>query len=592
VTQYSIPFEDYRFVFDILDFGALTALPGLENATPELVEQILVEAGRFATDVLFPLNRQSDEVGVRFEGGAVITPPGFKAAYRKFSEGGWSGLTGPTKFGGQGLPHYLEYCLTEINSATCMSFIQYTGLTHGAAMAIEAHATEQLKALYLPKLLSAEWSGTMCLTESHAGTDLGLMRTRARPAGNGTYNIEGTKIFISAGDHDLSENIVHLVLAKLPDAPPGVRGISLFIVPKFLPDDQGAPGKRNQLHCGSIEHKMGMKGSVACVMNFDGATGWLVGEPHQGLKAMFTMMNTERLLLSGQGQGAAETAYQSAVAYARDRLQGRSMSGTKAPEKAADPIIVHPDVRRMLLTMKAHAEGGRAFALWVMRHVDVAARHPDPVERARAEAFVALMTPVVKTWLSDNGSEAANLGVQVFGGHGYIREWGMEQLVRDIRILQIYEGANGIQALDLVARKLPMEGGRMLRHLTDPIDDFLGGCSDKPEFGEFIAPLRRSRERLDRATAVMLDKAASDPDELGAASMDYLKIVGYLTQSFVWAKMAIAAQEQYTANPEFYGSKLATARFFFARMLPMADAHLAALEAGAAPIMSLPADHF
>jgi alkylation response protein AidB-like acyl-CoA dehydrogenase len=459
-------------------------------------------------------------------------------------------------------------------------------------MAIEAHATEQLKALYLPKLLSAEWSGTMCLTESHAGTDLGLMRTRARPAGNGTYNIEGTKIFISAGDHDLSENIVHLVLAKLPDAPPGVRGISLFIVPKFLPDDQGAPGKRNQLHCGSIEHKMGMKGSVACVMNFDGATGWLVGEPHQGLKAMFTMMNTERLLLSGQGQGAAETAYQSAVAYARDRLQGRSMSGTKAPEKAADPIIVHPDVRRMLLTMKAHAEGGRAFALWVMRHVDVAARHPDPVERARAEAFVALMTPVVKTWLSDNGSEAANLGVQVFGGHGYIREWGMEQLVRDIRILQIYEGANGIQALDLVARKLPMEGGRMLRHLTDPIDDFLGGCSDKPEFGEFIAPLRRSRERLDRATAVMLDKAASDPDELGAASMDYLKIVGYLTQSFVWAKMAIAAQEQYTANPEFYGSKLATARFFFARMLPMADAHLAALEAGAAPIMSLPADHF
>ncbi|MEC3909227.1 acyl-CoA dehydrogenase C-terminal domain-containing protein [Sphingobium sp. CR2-8] len=592
LTHYSVPLEDYRFVYDVLGLARIADLPGFADATPDLIEQVIVEAGRYVTDILFPLNRQSDEIGARFVDGAVITPPGFKEAYDRFCEGGWPALTGPTAYGGQDLPAFVEYILTEMMAATCMSFAQYTGLTHGAAMAIAAHADESLKQLYLPKMISGEWSGTMCLTEAHAGTDLGLMRTRAVPVSDGAYAITGTKIFISAGEHDLSGNIVHLVLAKLPDAPLGVQGISLFLVPKFLPDADGEPGERNGVACGSIERKMGMKGAVACVMNFDGALGWIVGAPHKGLRAMFTMMNTERLLLSAQGQGAAETAYQSAAAYARDRLQGRAAGGAKAPLEAADPIIVHPDVRRMLLTMKAYAEGGRALALWVMSHVDIAARHADPAERARADALVALMTPVVKVWLSDNGSEAANIGVQVLGGHGYIREWGMEQLVRDIRILQLYEGANGIQALDLVARKLPMEGGRMIRHLTEPVDSLLDAFTTDTEYGEFIIPLRESRDRLDLATQWMRDQSLDDADALGAGSMDYLKITGFLAQAYVWAMMAIAAKRDYAKNPEFFGSKLATARFFFAKMLPFADAHLATLKAGAAPLMTLAAEEF
>lgn len=592
MTQYAVPLEDYRFVYDVLGLGELVELEGSELAQQDVVLQIIQEAGRYGTDVLFPLNRQADEVGARFDNGVVTVPPGFREAYDKFREGGWPALTGPAEFGGQGLPFYLQYVLTEIMAATCMSFAQYTGLTHGAAMAIEAHADEDLKALYLPRLISGEWSGTMCLTESHSGTDLGLLRTRAAPQGGGRYAVTGTKIFISAGEHELTGNIVHLVLAKLPDAPPGVRGISLFLVPKFLPDENGAPGVRNGVSAGSIEHKMGMKGAVACVMNFEDATGWLVGEPHKGLQAMFTMMNTERLLLSAQGQGAAELAYQSALAYARDRVQGRALSGAVFPSLPADPIIVHPDVRRMLLTIKAHAEGGRALAMWVMKQVDLAARHPDPAERQRAGALVALMTPVVKVWLSDNGSEAANLGVQIFGGHGYIREWGMEQIVRDIRILQLYEGANGIQALDLVARKLPMEGGEMLRRLTDPIDAHIGAYAGADEQAEFIEPLKAIRAKLDRATGILRSRAASDPDELGAGSMDYLKIVGYLAQSFIWSKLAIEAAGRHAENAAFYTGKIATARFYFQKMLPFADAHLASLEAGAEPLMALHAEYF
>ncbi|KEQ52298.1 acyl-CoA dehydrogenase C-terminal domain-containing protein [Sphingobium chlorophenolicum] len=592
MTQYAVPLEDYRFVFDALGLGELTEFDGWDMAQQDVVQQIVQEAGRYGADILFPLNRQADEIGAKFENGTVTVPPGFQEAYAQFREGGWPALTGPVEYGGQGLPFYLQYILTEIMAATCMSFAQYTGLTHGAAMAIEAHANEELKALYLPKLISGEWSGTMCLTESHSGTDLGLIKTRAVPAADGSYAITGGKIFISAGEHEMVDNIVHLVLAKLPDAPPGVRGISLFLVPKYLPDENGAPGARNGVSAGSIEHKMGMKGAVACVMNFEDATGWLVGEPHKGLHAMFTMMNVERLLLSAQGQGAAELAYQSSLAYARDRVQGRALSGAKYPTLAADPIIVHPDVRRMLLTMKAHAEGGRALALWVMKHVDIAERHPDPAEREKASDLVALMTPVVKVWLSDNGSEAANLGVQTFGGHGYIREWGMEQIVRDIRILQLYEGANGIQALDLVARKLPMKGGALLLRLTDPIDAHIEAYASSADHAEFIQPLVAIRAKLEQATALLRAKAESDPEELGAGSMDYLKIVGYAAQTFIWSKLAIEASERHGENAAFYSSKLATARFYISKLLPFADAHLVGLEAGAEPLMALDAEYF
>lgn len=592
MTPYATPIDDYEFLYDVLGLDELSEIPAFAEVGKELALQVIGEAGRFATEVLAPLNRSSDETGAEYSDGEVRTPPGFGEAYRLYREGGWPSLTGPSEFGGQQLPGFLAHAMSESVASTCMSFGQYTGLTHAAAMAIEGHAEEWMKELYLPRMVAGEWGGTMCLTESHAGTDLGLMRTRAVPSGNGTFAVTGTKIFITAGEHDLTGNIVHLVLAKLPDAPPGVRGISLFLVPKFLPDDAGEPGQRNGVRCGSIEHKMGMKGSVACVMNFDGATGWMIGEPHKGLKAMFTMMNTARLLTSAQGPGAAEAAYQSAVAYARDRLQGRSASGAKAPEQAADPLIVHPDVRRMLLEMRIHAEGGRALALWVMKQSDIATHHPEEAVRESAGAFLALMTPIVKVWLSETGLEAANLGVQVFGGHGYIREWGMEQLVRDVRLVPLYEGANGIQALDLVGRKLPMDGGRMLRHLLDPIDGYLADEGSSGPAAEFRAPLGDARRALDEATSAISVAGAADPDEVGAASMDYLKIAGYLAQAYLWALMGSAAIAKGDANPRFHASKLAAARFFFAKMVPFSQAHLSALKSGAAPVMALAADAF
>lgn len=587
MTKYSIPIADYRFVHTALGLDELSSLPGHEDLSWDLIEQILLEAGRFGSEVLLPLNRQGDEIGAKFEDGKVTSPPGFKEAYDRFVDGGWLSLTGPGEFGGQALPHFMEYCVTEILSACNMTFLQYTGLTHGAAMAIEAHASEELKNTYLPNMISGVWSGTMCLTEAHAGTDLGLMRTKAQPGNDGTHMITGTKIFITGGEQDLSDNIVHLVLAKLPDAPEGAGGISLFLVPKFIPDENGALGERNTVTCGSIEHKMGMKGSVACVMNFDNAKGWIIGEPHKGLRAMFTMMNTERLLLSGMGQGAAEVSYQTAVDYARDRQQSRSISGAKRPDLAADPIIVHPDVRRMLLTMRSLGEGARALALWVMKHVDIADRHPDAATRADAAAFVALMTPVVKVWLSEIGIEAANHGIQVFGGHGYVREWGMEQILRDIRIVSLYEGANGIQALDLVARKLPMEKGRMVQHLFRPIEDLIAEHSDNAALAETIKPLEKLFGTLKRATAVLTEAGATDPDALAAGSMDYLKILSLTALGFVWAKMVITAETDTSFPQEQRDGKRAMARFFFARVSPQADSHMAALEAGPDTLMEL-----
>ncbi|OAH44666.1 acyl-CoA dehydrogenase [Sphingobium yanoikuyae] len=580
MAQYDLPSADFAFAWDALRLGDIASLPGFEDATEELVGQVIEQAGRFATGILLPLNRGADEEGAQLRDGSVAAPPGFREAYRLFCDGGWPGLTGTRDHGGQGLPAYLEYIVTEILASASMAFMQYTALTHGATMVLANHATAELQQVYLPRLISGDWAGTMCLTEPQAGTDLGLIRTRATPRDDGRHAIEGTKIFITAGEHDLTANIVHLVLARLPDAPPGIAGISLFLVPKYLPDDAGNPAQRNAVHCSSIEHKMGMKGAPACVMNFDGAEGWLIGEPHKGLRAMFTMMNTERLLLSAQGPAAAEVAYQSARTYAEGRAQGRALTGARDPGSLADPLIVHPDVRRMLLTMKAHAEGNRLLALWVMKHVDLASHHPDAATRADADALVALMTPIVKVWLSENGFEAANLGVQTLGGHGYIREWGLEQLVRDVRVVQIYEGANGVQALDLVARKLPMENGALLRHLTDPIEAFLAENARDDTLVEFLLPLSESLARLRRATAAMAELAGDDRDELGAASTDYLKIAGYAAQTYVWAVAAKASTARLDANPAFHAAKLNTARFFMARILPFAEAHLAALRSG------------
>ncbi|MFL5256077.1 MAG: acyl-CoA dehydrogenase family protein, partial [Rhodopila sp.] len=471
---YKAPLRDMRFVLhELHDSASLSSLRGLEEVSPDLMDSILEEAGKLAEEVLLPTNAPGDELGCVLENGVVRTPKGFKEAYDAFREGGWTSLAADPEYGGQGLPESLNKIVEEMICATNLSFSLYPGLTHGAYQAIVAHASDELKQAYLPKMVDGTWSGTMCLTEAHCGTDLGLLRTRAVPQGDGSYRITGSKIFISAGEHDLTENIIHLVLARLPDAPRGTRGISMFLVPKFVPNADGRPGARNGVVCTALEHKMGIQGSATCQLTFEDATGWLVGEPNKGLATMFTMMNSERLSVGIQGLGAAELSYQGAVAYARERLQGRGLSGAKDPGKPADPIIVHPDVRRMLMTVRAYTEGCRALAGWVARQLDEMERSNDPDTRQRAEDFTALMTPVVKALFTDLGFEATNLSMQVYGGHGYIRDHGMEQIVRDARISMIYEGTNGIQALDLVGRKLPQGTGRLLRTFFHPVNDFL-----------------------------------------------------------------------------------------------------------------------
>ncbi|HLZ65255.1 MAG TPA: acyl-CoA dehydrogenase C-terminal domain-containing protein [Aliidongia sp.] len=587
MATYKAPLRDYKFVLHEL-FGVeeVSTWPGLEDATPEIFDAVLEEASKLCEDVLFPINRSGDEEGCTFENGVVRTPKGFKEAYQAFREGGWTSLSAHPEYGGQGLPHVLSFLVEEMICSTNMSFGMYPGLSGGAYNAIAAHASDELKQKYLPKLASGEWAGTMNLTEPHCGTDLGLIRTKAEPNGDGTYAITGTKIFISAGEHDLTDNIVHLVLAKLPDAPPGVRGISLFIVPKHL-DGTGGP-KRNSLACGSIEHKMGIKASSTCVMNFDGATGWLCGEPHKGLKAMFTMMNTARLGVGIQGLGVAETSYQSARAYAQDRLQGRALTGTKYPDKPADPLLVHPDVRRMLLTMKSQVEGGRALAVWIGKEIDKAKHHPDPAEREAADDLVSLITPIIKSYLTDMGSESCNTGMQVFGGHGYIREWGMEQLVRDARIAQIYEGTNGIQALDLVGRKMPMHMGRLLRRFFHPVDAYIKEASVKPELQEFILPVAKAFARLQQITGLIAQKGMSNPDEAGAAATEYLRFFALVAVGYLWTRMVeVSLPKAEGEDGLFYRGKIATARFFITRILPQTNAHAAAIMAGAKPIMEL-----
>ncbi len=590
MATYSAPLDDIRFLLnELFDYQSeIVDLPGYEEATPELVEAVLEEGAKFCENELLPLNRSGDEEGCLFENGVVRTPKGFKEAYDAFIAGGWTGLACDPDYGGQGLPKTVQFIMNELVCSTNLSFGMYPGLSHGAYKALVQHGSDALKTRYLPKLVEGTWSGTMCLTEPHCGTDLGLIRTKAEPDGDGAYKISGTKIFISAGEHDLTENILHLVLAKLPDAPPGTRGISLFLVPKFLVKEDGSLGPRNGAACGAIEHKMGIKASSTCVLNFDEAEGYLVGPPHGGMKAMFTMMNTARLDVGIQGLGLAETAYQSATAYAKDRLQGRSLAGVKHPEQAADPIIVHPDVRKNLLTMRANNEGARALAIWTAMAVDVSVKHPDPARRQEADDLVALLTPIIKAYFTDYGFAATNIGMQVLGGHGYIREWGMEQLVRDARIAQIYEGANGIQALDLVGRKLGQNMGRLLRRFFHPVQAFLEENQSDPELLEFIAPLAKAFGRLQQATLWVAEKGLSDPEEAGAAASDYLRLFALTVLAFMWARMAKVSLAKLEGDETgFYRAKLATGRFYMTRILPESSSLFAGMMAGKAPLMEM-----
>lgn len=592
---YNAPLRDMRFVlYELHTDDGFGGIPAIEEFSGELADAVLEEAAKVTREVLLPLNRSGDEEGCTFENGVVRTPAGFKEAYDQFAQGGWAGLADSPEWGGQGLPESINKLVEEMTCAANVAFGLYPGLTHGGVRCIESHASHELKQAYLPKMVSGEWSGTMCLTEAHCGTDLGQLRTKAEPAGDGSYRITGNKIFISAGEHDLTANIIHLVLARLPDAPAGVKGISLFLVPKLLPDAEGRPVVRNGVTCTAIEHKMGIKASATCQLSFDGSTGWLVGEAHQGLAAMFTMMNAERLSVGVQGLGIGEAAYQSAVWYAKDRLQGRALSGAKEPARAADPIIVHPDVRRMLMTMRAYNEGCRALGAWVARALDAEAHGQEPEVRARAADFTALMTPVVKALFTDLGSETANLAVQVYGGHGYIRESGVEQYVRDCRISQIYEGANGIQALDLVGRKLPAHMGRNLRSLFHPISNFIAANKGDGPLKKMIDGLEKAFGALQLATSHVAQKGMADPEEAGAAATEYLRLMGLVAIGYCFAKASVIAAGHVARGDEteFYSAKLATARFYFERILPQVGALLAQIKAGKASMMELEATAF
>jgi butyryl-CoA dehydrogenase len=592
MTTYAAPARDMRFVLhELLQVEQLAALPGFADATPDLIDAIIEESGRFVGEILLPLNRPGDEAGCVFENGVVRTPAGFKDAYDQFVAAGWQALAAEPAYGGQGLPKTLRLVVDEMVCSANLSFGTYPGLTGGACNAIQRHGSDALKERYLPPMIAGRWSGTMCLTEPQCGTDLGLIRTRAEPAADDSYRITGTKIFISAGEHDLTENIVHLVLARLPDAPAGIKGISLFLVPKFLPRDDGTPGRRNGVACGALEHKMGIKASATCAMNFEGAIGWLVGTPHRGMRAMFTMMNDARLEVGIQGLGIAETAYQSAVAYARERLQGRALKGARHPDRPADPLLVHPDVRRMLLTMRAFAEGARALAYWIGMQLDLAEHHPEPAARQAADDLVALMTPVIKAYFTDQGFASANLGVQCMGGHGYIRDWGMEQLVRDARITMLYEGANGVQALDLIGRKVPAHYGRLLRAFCHPVMAFVESHQADAQLAEFVLPLAKAFARLQQVTLHLAQAGLRDPDEAAAASADYLRLFALTALAYLWARMAKVAQAKLAADEggadaAFYRAKLATGRFFMAKILPESSALFAQIMAGGAPVMA------
>jgi alkylation response protein AidB-like acyl-CoA dehydrogenase len=590
MAVYKAPLRDMRFVLDEVfkasEFWA--SVPALNEVDRDTVDAILEESAKLNENVIFPLNRTGDEEGAQFNNGAVTTPKGFKEAFRQFGEGGWIGLGADPRWGGAGLPKTVTVMTDEILFAANASFALYPLLGIGAALAMSQHATDEINDFYLPKIYSGEWAGTMCLTEPHAGTDLGIIKTRAVPNVDGSYAITGTKIFITGGEHDLTSNIVHLVLAKLPDAPAGSKGISLFLVPKFLPKADGSVGERNPVAAGNIEHKMGIKASATCVMNFDGAKGWLIGKPNEGLAAMFVMMNYERLSMGIQGLGASEVAYQTATAYAKDRLQGRAASGAQQPEKAADAIIAHPDVRRMLLKTRAHNEAARCFAMYTARFLDMS-KYAEGEAAALGADRVALLTPVVKAFLSDRGLEGCIDGQQVFGGHGYIREWGMEQLVRDTRIAQIYEGTNGIQANDLMGRKVAKNNGKFVASYVREIRAVLAGLDDSLK--GYAAATEKAVVTLEAVTQYVIEAAQKNPDEVNAAAVDYLQLFGLVSYAYMWVLMVQAAAPR-RGSDAFYADKFAVADFFFARMLPEVESRAAMIKAGSSSLMALDVSAF
>tara|TARA_R110002074_G_scaffold402348_1_gene608434 strand:+ start:75279 stop:77063 length:1785 start_codon:yes stop_codon:yes gene_type:complete len=591
---FKAPIEDIKYLDnEFLDKSELSDIAEFAEMTPDLTDAIFEEAAKISESLLFPLNRTGDEQGCTLANGVVSTPDGFKDAYLEMTEAGWGNLTCKPEHGGQGLPHYIANAVDEMIVSSNMSFSIYLGLTIGAYNAIERFATDELKNKFLPNMVSGKWSGTMCLTEPHCGTDLGLIRTKAIPQDNGSYLISGSKIFISAGEHDLSENIIHLVLARTPDSPAGIKGISLFLVPKINVADDGSPGTSNAVVCSAIEHKMGIKASATCALEFENSNGYLIGDLNKGMKAMFIMMNSARIHVGIQGLAVAHASYCGAVDYAKERLQGRALTGTKYPDKAADPLIVHPDIRRMLLTMKAYTEGARAFSTWLSFQLDVSQHSTDKNKRQQADELVSLLTPVFKAFLTDIGETVTSLGMQVYGGHGYIRENGMEQYLRDARICQIYEGANGIQALDLVGRKLPDHMGRNLRRFFHPLSDFITQHSDDKQMSPFINPLAKSFSRLQNATLMIAQKGLSNPDEAAAAASDYLKLFGLVAIGFMWAKIADnIIHNKGQLSDEFYDGKLKTGLFYMQRLLPQTGSLLSSIMSGSDNIMNVNENQF
>ena len=589
MTSYTAPLRDMRFVlhelFDVT--GKLSPLPGFEEVGAEVMDAVLEECAKLCQEVLHPLNQSGDQEGCVFKDGNVTVPKGFKDAYQQYAAGGWCGLTASPEYGGQGLPESLDCLVAEMVGSANLSLGLYPGLTQGTIITLTALGTDEQKNSYLPKLISGEWQGTMCLTEAHAGSDLGLLRTKAAPNKDGSFNISGTKIFISSGEHDLTENIIHLVLARLEDAPEGSRGISIFLVPKVLLKEDGSLGARNNVTAGSIEHKMGMSASVTCVMNFDNAKGWLVGQPHKGLAGMFVMMNKERLFVGGQGISIAELSYQNATAYAKERLQGRAADGVACPDKAADPIIVHPDIRNRLMFSRSIIEAERALSVWTNMQADISHKHPDKSVRQKADDMVGLMTPIVKAASTDFGSEIANSCLQVFGGHGYIREYGMEQMVRDVRITQIYEGTNAIQAMDLVGRKLGLDNGRLYKGWLDEVEETLIRVSGRNDMSEFSGPLRDAVERLKECTQWLFEDAKNDPNSRNAAACDYLRLFSLTVFAWIWTLMAEAAFAKANSSEAFYDTKIHVGLYFMRRVLPQTTGLDSIIRAGSEPMMAL-----
>ena len=596
MQNYKSPQRDALFVMnELLGFEQHYSRLGFEDATPDMVQAIFSEAAKFAENVLAPINAIGDEQGCSWNGGDVTTPAGFKQAYQQFVEGGWPSMVHPEEWGGQNLPYSLNTILSEWFSGANHSWAMYPGLSQGCMATLKAHGSAQQQAQFLPKLVEGSWTGTMCLTESHCGSDLGMLKTKAIPNADGSYNLTGSKIFISAGEHDMSDNIVHIVLARLPDAPEGTRGISLFVVPKFNVTMEGEIEGRNAVTCGSIEHKMGIKGSATCVINFDSAKGYLLGQPNRGLNCMFTFMNSARIGTGLEGLSAIEAAFQGALAYAKDRLQFRAIKGMHNPQGPADPIIVHPDVRRMLLTQKSLAEGNRALAVYCMQQVDISHYSKDEGEKQLAEAKLALLTPIVKAFLTETAQEATSYGMQVYGGHGYIKEWGMEQLARDTRICTMYEGTTGIQAIDLLARKVAGSNGELLKAVVQDVRDYCLSLRGKSQFNAWSNTIETHLDEWTQLTNDIMTRAATNPEELGAASVDYLMYSGYVMVGYFWLRMAVVAQQKLDeGSPEkdFYQAKLHTAKFYFDRMLTRTRSLVSSMGSGADNLMSITEEQF